>query len=180
MEVERTHHHNRNGLEAWIERTPPYDCILGMCANPDCPGGEQLGMRSHGRGTAKYRWILRGEGLAVQWLWYSDEHLPETVERMVLEHGPRWNYGRSGIPLYPMGADLGYHAATPTYEGHEPMDACDLLGIPCFYDGSGLAADRGLKILANEGDEAVWEWLERFWYSTMEDIQQRARKASTP
>lgn len=173
-EVERTEPFRRNSLEGWIERYPPYDCTVNLCAVPDCPGGPELGGRSHGRGTARYRWILRGEGLAVQWMWFADEHLPETVEYMTAERGADWSRG-----LYPMAYDLGYHAATPLYECQDAHEGCDLLGLPqCYYDGSGLQAEPGMKLLA-ESDEAVWAWLEEYWHYRFAELTGRSREVAS-
>lgn len=127
VDTERTDQHRRNGLEAWIERTPPFDCILGKCRAPGCPGGAPSGL-GHGRGAARYRWILRGEGLVVQWMYSADEHLPETIAE--LDGRPDLGDWRR---FYPSAWDLGYHAATPMYDGHDQTPECDVLGIPCYY-----------------------------------------------
>ena len=37
---------------------------------------------------------------------------------------------------------------------------CDLLGVPCFSDGSALRADDWKEIFLKEGDEKIWEMLE--------------------
>lgn len=164
--VERTNEHNRNGLEGWIDRSPPFDCILGSCAVPGCPGGD-LGLKSHGRGSARYRWVLRGEGLAVEWSWFADEHLPESIECLDAANGGKWDR-RS----WPMGVDLSHHTATPMHadQGQSPS-ACDLLGIPsCFFSGSSWAADIGLALLGTDGEEAVWSWLEASWRGSFKDL----------
>ncbi len=161
--TEITDRHNRDGLEAWIERQPPFDCILGQCRSPGCPGGIQLGGGSHGRGAASYRWVIRGEGLAVQFLWKADEHLPESIEACNAIN-PNWRNS------FPLAADLGYHAATPMYEDQWRMDECDILGIPCYYDGSGLNAEPVLELLQTEGREATWERLEQYWHETFAEL----------
>jgi len=96
----------------------------------------------------------------------------------------------------PMAADLGYHSRVPMYEGQEPMGSVDyklsmdeskeglekfqsgrtatdtftpcpyLDGAPCYYDGSGLNAERVLQILIEQGGEAVWKYLEDYYHST--------------
>lgn len=100
----------------------------------------------------------------MQWMWFADEHLPETVDHLNTTMGTNWAHG-----LYPMAYDLGYHAATPLYEGQTPREGCDLLGIPCYYDGSSLNAEPGLELLA-ESDELVWDWLEEYWHFRFADI----------
>jgi hypothetical protein len=170
-DIERTEPFDQNGLEAWTERRPPFDCILGFCRALGCPGGPDLGGASHGRGAARYRWVLRGEGLAVQWLWFADEHMPETVEHLNATMGDSWRAG-----LYPMAVDLGYHAATPMHADQEPMgQECDLLGLPsCYYGGSSLAADPGVELLGTDGEQAVWAWLEDYWLDTFADLMQNS------
>lgn len=69
-----------------------------------------------------------------------------------------------GRPTFPMALDLGYHSPTPMWEGQEPMDEeCEILGGRCFYDGSGLAAEKLLGVLRTEGANAVWSTLAAYW-----------------
>ena len=65
--------------------------------------------------------------------------------------------------IYPMPADLGYHSPVPHYDDHGKMD-CDMMeqGF-CYYDGSTLNAERIMKILTDEGSDAVWVALEEYW-----------------
>jgi hypothetical protein len=100
----------------------------------------------------------------------------------------------------PMAADLGYHSKFPLYEGQEPMGAVDrkfhtddlkegldrfqisatatgtftpcpyLDGAPCYYDGSGLNAERVLKMLIEKGGEAVWREMEECYLATFEKV----------
>jgi hypothetical protein len=51
------------------------------------------------------------------------------------------------------------------HEGQEPMSSeCDILGGTCYYDGSGLAADRLIPAFLERGTDAVWEKLTE-WYT---------------
>ena len=85
-----------------------------------------------------------------------------------------WVPGVKGIPpalseFYPTGSDLGYHALVPQYEGQEDYrrDDCTLMpGGTCYYDGSGLAAERVATAFIEHGEPAVWAALE----SRYEDI----------
>lgn len=150
-----------NGLEAWIDRYPPYDCIRGLCANDGCPGGD-LGGNSHGRGSAVYYWALRGEGLAVNWSYFADEHLPETIE--ALTHHVGWR------DSFPVGGPRSYHAATRSHEWEYQTEGCELLGLPCYSDSSYLAGKEGMALLLTEGNEAVWRWLEDYWRAMFESV----------
>lgn len=65
----------------------------------------------------------------------------------------------------PMPTDLGYHSPEPRHEGQKRMTkSCEWLdGKPCYYDGSGLAAQRVFEVLLKEGDEGVWRELEAYY-----------------
>lgn len=73
--------------------------------------------------------------------------------------------------LAPMAADLGYHSPTQMYEGQDPaQESCQYLdGRPCFYDGSGLNAERPWKILREQGLEKLYEYLEEYHRQTFPD-----------
>ena len=93
-----------------------------------------------------------------------------------------------------MAADLGYHSPKPMYEGHKPMRhiykhmrftapdqfvpgvygdpvICPYLdgGVPCYYDGSRLQAERVLERLLREGDAGVWQALEELYERTFHE-----------
>lgn len=163
--VERVETFRRNGLEAWIDRIPPFDCLLGMCQVDGCPGGPDLGGRGHGWGTARYWWVMRGEGLAVVWWWFADEHLPETVTHMNETRGPGWRQNH-----WPMGGGLTHHSTVPTSVDPESHDDCDLVDGVCYFDGSFAAADVGMERYKQDGPEAAWEWLEGYWHRQMAAI----------
>ena len=65
----------------------------------------------------------------------------------------------------PMPADLGYHSYEPRYEWQDPItDSCEYLnGKPCYYDGSGLNAERIYEVLLERGSDGVWQELESFY-----------------
>ena len=113
--------------------------------------------KSYGIGSVMVRFLLIGERGAIQFLFSSGWVLPHVAKEY--EAMPGRNVADC---LKPMGFDLGYHSHTPMYEGQELQDEnCDVLGGPCYYDGSGLAADEVLQILITEGHDAVWERLEQ-------------------
>lgn len=69
----------------------------------------------------------------------------------------------------PMAADLGYHSPKPLYKGQTKME-CDLSKRGyCYYDGSGLGAERVRNIMLKEGDEGVWRELENYWHEIFEN-----------
>lgn len=148
--------------ERLTRTTEPFDCILGRCANPDCPGGPDLGGGSHGRGSGRETWIVRGEGLAVCWTFSNGVYLPESIEAM------------GGIgPERPGFGSVSYHAATQLgdHDGRHPD--CDWLGMPCWHDGSFVDADRYAELHASEGEEAAWQALEDYWQATFNQLMAR-------
>jgi hypothetical protein len=100
-----------------------------------------------------------------------------------------------------MAADLGYHSRVPMYEGQEPMGStnykfdideskeglerfqstqtatgtftpCQYLdGAPCYYDGSGLHAEKVLQMLVEEGGEAVWAYMEACYHEQFDKAE---------
>lgn len=58
-----------------------------------------------------------------------------------------------------MGTDVGYHAYTPQYENHYPMECEWMVGATqCYYDGSSLAADDWVRAWRRQGGDPEWIW----------------------
>lgn len=123
-----------------------------------------------GVGAATMRWYVIGDKGAIQFVlstgWYPDIIKPTTfmdwsdwgdltVRRMRPHDSP--------IPF-----DLGYHSLTPRYENQPPVE-CQLLKGPCYYDGSGLNANKPFSILVHEGSDRLWEFLEGYYHETFEE-----------
>ena len=109
--------------------------------------GYRTDRRTFGRHGMEVKWLLRG---------------PKGVTQFVMFTG--WEPGLTRDERQvnaPMGADLGYHALCPQYEGAYEHGPCDYLPgkPPCFYDGSGLAADDLLCRFLIEGETAIWQKL---------------------
>lgn len=102
------------------------------------------------------RMVLKGPKGAVQFVMATGWHLP-TVKETV----PADIYKT----IYPLAMDIGYHSPKPMYEGQDRMSSeCPYLGGDCYYDGSGVEADRVMNdILIAEGSEAVWKYLEEYY-----------------
>lgn len=66
-----------------------------------------------------------------------------------------------GLVNPPSGYDLGYHWASPLYDGQTANDCEYTLSGECYYDGSGTRADDVLKDFIAKGETGVWEWLEK-------------------
>lgn len=95
----------------------------------------------------------------------------ESAKRMIGMSRP---YGLDEIDLkcrfLPLPTDLGYHSFTPRYEDQTCIsESCEWLdGKPCYYDGSGLNAERIYDVLLKEGDEGVWRELEIYYMELFE------------
>src|SRR5438132_3556349 len=123
--------------------------------------------KNYGIHGVELRMVLLGELGATQFLLYTNWHLPHLMDAWAKQPCERTQYGNEcvavSVLLRPLPADLGYHWSTQRYGSQEMME-CDLLpGGKCFYDGSGLNAERGFQRLVAEGDQAVWQELEKFY-----------------
>jgi len=113
--------------------------------------------------------ILKGDQGAVQFVVYTNWHLPhvkEELDEKLLKGAGQGNLNNYLFCIiHPLPADLGYHSPIPTYEGQSIIsDSCEYLnGNPCYYDGSGLEAERIYEILLNEGSDGVWRELEDYY-----------------
>lgn len=145
------------GFVCRLDLMPAHDCTNG-CAfgKPNCKpntGG------FHGIGSARWRFSVTKGGMASQFI-LGGTLLPETYERQERE-------GRtSHAPL--LGWDVGFHidhacrAKDGDWVWGSEMDECDLLGVPCWYDGSGLRADEWVTPFL-KGELDVWARLRSEW-----------------
>lgn len=128
--------------------------------------------KNYGIHGVTLRFVLKGDKGAVQFVIYTNWMLPHVTQELVHKAS-----SKSDITSYiescflPMPADRGYHSLTPRYEDQSIVsESCEYLdGKPCYYDGSGLAAEDIYKRLVSEGDSAVWEELEAYYKQTFEE-----------
>ena len=141
-------------MERIVELTPAYD-------KRDPNPGKNYDV--HG---VNLRMVLKGKRGAVHFLLYTDWHLPSVRD---------WLEAK-GYHNDPLPADVGYHSPVPMYEGQEPIsEACEYLdGKPCYYDGSGLAAEDMFDTLTREGDAGVWRELEAYYERTFGALSEEA------
>lgn len=100
--------------------------------------------------------LLRGPKGAVQFL--LNMRLPTNHEENIIHDASV------------MAWDLGYHSPKPMYEGHEPMEGvCPYIGTTCYYDGSGLNAQRFLPELIKGGGKILEEYLIKYYNLIFED-----------
>jgi len=116
--------------------------------------------KNYGIHGVEMRFLLMGPLGAVQFVLYTNWHLPHVEKEMMEKPVDAIGYHCSR----PMPADLGYHSPKPMYKGQEEFD-CDLLpGGKCYCDGSGLNAIPVFDILVSEGEEALWKKLEDYYH----------------
>lgn len=123
---------------------------------------------NYGIGGLEVWFILKGPKGAVQFLVgfsiYLPHLYPEYAEKFPGSLEPKIR-----------GWDVGYHAPAPHFEGHPPMEGCDVLGgAPCYYDGSSLRADEwGKELFSTRGqhiEPLIWSRLEAEYRDRFEVI----------
>ena len=126
---------------------------------------------NYGIHGVELRMYLKGELGTVQFVVYTNWHLSHVQEELL----NRNTNDRLGIKcaFLPMPADIGYHSPKPMYEGQEPMtNSCECLGgIPCYYDCSGLYAEKIYKVLVEKGSDEVWKLLEEYYIGVFEELK---------
>ena len=136
-------------MERIIEFSPAYDK-----RDPDPT-------KNYGIHGVSLRMVLKGQRGAVQFLLYTGWQLPHVRDEF------------KGTATHVLPADVGYHSPVPLYEGQNKItESCQYLdGQACYYDGSGLAAERFFDVLTQEGDVGVWRELERYYAETFEELE---------
>lgn len=132
--------------------------------------------KNYGIHSVTLRFILKGELGAVQFIVYTNWHLPSvTKERDLKALTEPLDQIQLNVLFRPMAADLGYHSRKPMYDDQEMLsDKCPVLDGVCYYDGSGLNAQPVFEILLKEGGEGVWSRLEEEYHTVFEAEAVRA------
>lgn len=127
--------------------------------------------KNYGIHGAEMYFIVKGPSAAVQFVIYTNWHLPHVHQELVNKCNPVTSYGRHCI-LEPMAVDIGYHSPVAMYEGQTPMtDSCPYVsGGKCFYDGSSLNAERYFTIMVTEGHESLWKSLDEYYRDTFDGL----------
>jgi hypothetical protein len=115
--------------------------------------------KNYGIHGVELRMILKGPLGAVQFVLYTSWQLPEVTKEFEA-------LGKGSFD--PLPADLGYHWRTPRHEDQQKRECHLLDGSYCYYDGSGLAANRIWEVLLREGCDGVWRELEKYYVSLSE------------
>jgi len=116
--------------------------------------------KNYGIHGVEMRFVLMGDKGAVQFVLYTNWHLPHVMEWLESKRDRAYN------PFAPMPADIGYHSPKPMYDGQDVMvESCEYLaGQPCYYDGSSLQSYAYFEVLVREGGEALWQKLEEYYH----------------
>lgn len=128
--------------------------------------------KNYGVHGCELRMVLKGPKGAVQFVLLTNWQLPHVTEDVLKKSVDKpMKEIDLKVRFLPLPADLGYHSMAPMWEDEKPShEACPYLdGKPCYYDGSGLNAERVYEILLIEGSEGVWRYLENYYYDTFED-----------
>lgn len=125
--------------------------------------------KNYGIHGVELRMVLKGDQGAVQFVLYTNWNLPNVTEEFLTR--PSKDRIDLECRFLPLPADLGYHSPKPMYEGQSiASESCEYLdGKPCYYDGSGLNAERIYKILLYKGSDGVWEELQNFYNELFEN-----------
>ena len=142
-------------LERWIEFRPSYD------------KRHTIPSKNYGVHGVDMCWYLRGPEGVIQFLVFTGWMLPEVQKEFERS---------SSVTLYPLPADVGYHASTPQYEGQSEMECSLLPQGKCYYDGSGLYAEKVFALLVREGHESVWKKLEDVYQDRFHPAGRKALK----
>ena len=111
--------------------------------------------KNYGIHAVMIKFLLIGDSGAVQFYFSTGIH-----GRSVREEYKTKNY-----TLEPMGYDVGFHSQEPMdyQKDNESNECCYTKSGTCYYDGSGLRANKWLEIFIAEGDEKIWEMLEEYY-----------------
>ncbi len=126
--------------------------------------------KDYGIGAIRIWFYLIGEKGAVQWQIGTNWFVPSAQQHLrAVDPGRSLANSLGGNEYQPQAWDLGYHSPEPLYDYQRESGCsqtnCDVLGGPCYYDGSSLNAERLIIPFLEGGDEAVWRELEDYYNS---------------
>lgn len=129
--------------------------------------------KNYGIHGAELAFYLSGPNGTIQFVIYTHWHLPHVqAETDSKPNDPRVPY----MFHKPSPADIGYHSKVPRYEGQTPIaesGQCKFIPDgPCYYDGSGLNAERVFDIMVEGGTDALWAEMERRYHVWLPDATQ--------
>lgn len=118
--------------------------------------------KNYGIGAVRIWFYLIGPKGAVQWQIGTEWYVRSAQDHL---NSLRAGALPSGNPYQPKAWDLGYHSPTPHYDGQTVIDDdCEVIGGPCYCDGSTLNAERLVNPFLEEGETGVWRELEAYYH----------------
>jgi len=149
-----------NGYVRTLQMIPPFD---KRHSEPS---------KNYGIHGMEIRFELIKNNRAVQFVVYSNIFLPHLYDEW---DNNKENRIKSHLRLFfkPLGADVGYHSPTSMYESQNSDDCHLLKGGKCYYDGSGLKAEKWVDIWLKEGNDKIWEMLEEEWKEVFKKRKKR-------
>lgn len=117
--------------------------------------------QDYGIHGCELRMILVGPLGATQFVLFTNWQLPHVNQELQHKTLPLM-LGDSHVLCRPIPVDRGYHWKTPRYEGQTSRE-CEYVKGLCYYDGSGLNAQRTYQLLLSGGSDAVWKDLEEYY-----------------
>lgn len=115
-----------------------------------------------GPGGVNMYMIVKGDHGVIEFEVFTKWYLPAVQKELVdmVETIPS-SKGDIQCHFLPAPADLCYHAREQQEPGQQIFDTdCKYIGGACYYDGSGLEAEKLFEMLTTQGSDAVWEELE--------------------
>lgn len=112
---------------------------------------------NYGIGSPSCLFVLKGKEGAITFEFSTGWYLKETYDRWEREGGGLKYKTHTGYGVY-------YHVPERTGEFDTEHESCPWLdGKTCYQDGSMILSDDALKILIEEGEDAVWVKLEEIY-----------------
>ncbi len=126
-----------------------------LCISPPFDRRNADPSKNYGIHGMEFRFHLIKDNCAMQFVAYTGLQLPHVMQELWDKRDSRYN------PFEGQGADVGYHSIKPMYDDQTKMsDKCEVTGVACYYDGSGLRAREWYKVWLSEGNDRIWELLE--------------------
>lgn len=132
--------------------------------------------KNYGVHGVEMRFLLKGDLGTVQFVLYTNWQLPavqEWHESMAFDRIQRQEDNRrtAFITFHPMAADLGYHSPKPRYDG-QTKSVCQYLPAgECYCDGSALSSHRVFAVMIEQGGEAMWGELQKYYDETFSETE---------
>ena len=120
--------------------------------------------KNYGIHGVELRMVLKGTLGAVQFVLYTNWHLHDVQKEI--------DNKNNLLLIKPQPVNVGFHSPKPMHEDHMIMYDCPYLdGKPCYYDGSGLAANMAFDVLTSEGSDGLWKYLGEYYVSIFGELK---------